>query len=148
MSNYKNVDPFDHSQTYKRANDGHVGDGGVGGMDLQRMLPRQMSTGTTRGTQAVGVLGSLIDGSNNRIVMSGNDGSSIGIGAIPGTNNAEVGLFALDTDGSLLWKVVNGTLYFYDKDTGVNYMIIGVLPDLTTGWAVAAPGNNVADAFS
>lgn len=37
--------------------------------DLSRMLPRQMSTGSLRGTQTVGYGQTKIDGSNNRITL-------------------------------------------------------------------------------
>lgn len=133
--------------------------------DISRILPRQNSIGSLRGTQLVGSKGAKIDAANNQIVLSASDGSSVGIGGIPGSPS-EVGLFTLnpsgvltykvvngvsyyyDTDGSLLLKIDEGTLFFYDKDTENNYMQAGVLPDGTTGWAVAATGFDVADGFS
>lgn len=135
-------------KAYGQYRPSHASDKSLGSSNIGRTLPRQISTGLMRGTQNVGIGGAQIDSSNNRIVLSASDGSSVGIGTIPGDTTGEVGLFALDTDGSLLWKSVNGTLYFYDKDSGVNYMTIGVLPDNTTGWAVAAPGENVADGIT
>ncbi len=133
--------------------------------NISRVLPRQNSVGALRGTQLVGSKGAKIDAANNRIVLSASDGSSVGIGDIPGFPN-EVGFFTLsptgiltykvvngvayyyDTDGSLLLKIEAGTLFFYDKNTEDNYMQAGVLPDATTGWAVASAGNEVADGFS
>lgn len=46
--------------------------------DISRILPRQNSTGTLRGTQNVGYGDTKIDGSNNRIVL----GSSAGTGNV------------------------------------------------------------------
>lgn len=116
--------------------------------DISRVLPRQLSTGTLRGTQNVGYGNVKIDGTNNRIILGATDGTSVGIGTIPNDSTGQVGFFATDTDGSLLYKVVNGTLYFYNKDTSVNYMQIGVLPDGSTGMAVAKAPYNVGDAIT
>ncbi len=41
-----------------------------------------------------------------------------------------------------------GTQYYYDPRTGVNHTQIGTLPDGTGGVAVAAEGEEVADAYS
>jgi|SRR6185503_3958852 len=118
------------------------------GADLSRVLPRQNSTGSTRGTQQVGQGGSAIDGSNNRIIIQAPDGSSVGIGNIPSTNN-EYGFFSLDPSGKLIMKIVNGTRYIYNpQDSFNNVMQDGILPDGSGGWAVASKGNNVADGFS
>lgn len=122
--------------------------GTIAGSDLSRTLPRQLSTGTLRGTQNVGYGNVKIDGTNDRIILGATDGTSVGIGTIPNDATGQVGFFATDTDGSLLYKVVNGTLYFYDKSTSINYMQIGVLPDGSTGMAVAKSGFNVADAIN
>lgn len=122
--------------------------GSIASSDISRVLPRQLSTGTLRGTQNVGYGNVKIDGTNNRIVLGANDGSSVGIGTIPNDISGQVGFFATDTDGSLLYKVVNGTLYFYNKDSGINYMQIGVLPDGSTGMAVAKTGFSVDDAIT
>lgn len=129
-----------------------------------RMLPRQVSTGAMRGTQLVGALGAKIDSSNNRIVLSAPDGSGAGIGAIPGSAN-EVGLFTLnpqgvvtykvvngvsyyyDDNGNLLLEIRNGTLFFHDKTTEINYMTLGILPNGVTGLAGANTGFSVEDGF-
>jgi hypothetical protein len=115
-----------------------------------RILPRQLSTGTTRGTQYAGYSGAAIDGANNRLVMAGEDGTSIGIGVIPNddiTVAEEVGLFAQDADGTLIFKLTNGTLFMYDKDTGENTLQLGVLPDGSTNLAIAKDTFEVEDAF-
>lgn len=113
-----------------------------------RVLPRQVSSGALRGTQRVGYGSTEIDGSNNRITISNPaDGTSVGIGSIPGSLTGEFGFFSLDADGNLIMKIVNGTWYVYDITNDKNVMQSGKLPDATYGWAVANAGNNVADGF-
>lgn len=111
-----------------------------------RVLPRQLSTGSTRGTQTVGYGNTKIDGSNNRITIAAPDGSSVGMGSIPGTAN-EYGFFSLDAGGNVVMKIVLGTWYVDDPSQNLNVMQAGVLPDGTVGWAVASEGKNVADGF-
>lgn len=120
------------------------------GAESMRILPRQLSTGTSRGTQYAGYGGAAIDGANNRLVMAGNDGTSVGIGVIPNsdiTAAEEVGLFAQDADGTLIFKLTNGTLFMFNKDTGENTLQLGVLPDGTTNLAIAKDTYEVEDAF-
>lgn len=106
----------------------------------------KLQTGNTRGTQIVGYGGTKIDGANNRIVIKNQaDGTSIGMGVIPGTT--EFGFFSLDADGNLVMKIVGGTMYVYDLDNDVNVMQAGKLPDASYGWAVASEGENVEDGF-
>lgn len=138
--------PYSKKPTIASSNNSR--EGNMPDSDISRVLPRQLSTGFMRGTQGVGSKGAKIDAANNRITLSASDGSTVGIGAIPETTTGEVGFFATDTDGSLLYKVVNGTLYFYDKDTQINYMQIGVLPNLSTGMAVAKTGYSVDQAIT
>jgi len=131
--------------------------------NISRVLPRQLSTGTMRGTQTVGYGNTKIDGSNNRItigdsiVLDGDNdtitvtndtGSTLGVGAIPGTNPVEFGFFSTDDNGKLIMKIVNGTWYTYNITDDTNVMQAGVLPDASYGWAVAAEGNNVADGYA
>jgi len=119
-----------------------------GGSDLSRIIPRQISTGFMRGTQGVGSGGAKIDASNNRIVLSASDGSSVGIGTIPDDTSGAVGFFSTDTNGKLIMKIVNGTMYVYDPDTGLNTLQVGLLPDGVGGIAGANEGYEVADGFS
>lgn len=116
--------------------------------DQSRVLPRQFSTGTMRGTQTVGYGNTKIDGSNNRITIGGPDGSSVGMGSIPGSTTNEYGFFSLDSEGRVIMKIVLGTWYVNDPDNGNNVMQSGILPDGQIGWAVAKEGTNVADGFS
>ena len=52
-----------------------------------------------------------------------------------------------DSSGFVLFKMSGSTWYWYDKNTNKNVMQVGLLPDGSYGWAVATPGNNVADTF-
>lgn len=116
--------------------------------DISRVLPRQLSTGSTRGTQTVGYGNTKIDGSNNRITIGTPDGGTIGMGSIPGSTTNEFGFFSLDAGGNLIMKIVNGTWYVDDPATDINVMQSGILPDDSIGWAVAKQDKNVADGFN
>ena len=76
--------------------------------NLSRSLPRQMSTGTLRGTQKVGYGNVEIDSSNNRITIGVAGESYIGMGTIPGFPD-EIGFFTVDNTGQLSMKIVGGT---------------------------------------
>lgn len=120
---------------------------GQGGGSADFMLPYKMNSGTMRGTQNVGT-GPKIDSANNRITLTNSvDGSSVGIGTIPGSTTNEFGFFSLDSSGNVVMKIVNGTWYVYDLSSGKNVMQTGKLPDSTYGWAVAASGKNVSEGF-
>jgi len=125
------------------------GDGGsLSASDLSRVLPRQLSTGSSRGVQKVGYGNVNIDGSNNRITIGDTDGSSIGMGSVP-DNSGDVGFFSLDSTGTLVWKQVGPTSYVYNpQDSYHNVEQNGILPDGSGGWAIAAPGYDVADGFT
>jgi hypothetical protein len=112
------------------------------------MFPYKLASGIMQGNQGVGFGGVQIDSDNNRILIKNSaDGSSIGMGVIPGTQN-EFGFFSLSTDGKLIMKIVNGTKYTYNPDDSFhNVMQDGLLPDGSGGWAVAKTGQDVQDAF-
>lgn len=110
-----------------------------------RVLPRQVGTGAMRGTQLVGNTGTMIDSANNRIVLTNSDGATVGIGTIPGSTTSEFGFFATDEDGTLVMKVVNGTLYTYDLDTGDNRVQIGKLTNGEYGAAFSKDGEDLVD---
>lgn len=117
-------------------------------LSFERIIPRQISSGSTRGTQKVGYGNTEIDGSNNRIVITNPvDGTSVGIGTIPGSTTNELGFFALDEDGNVVMKIVGPTRYILDIENSKNVMQDGKLPDGTYGWAVAKEGYNVGDAY-
>lgn len=117
--------------------------------DQSRIIPRQLSTGTLRGTQSVGYGNTKIDSSNNRITFSAADGSVVGMGAIPGSTTNEYGFFSLDTSGKLIMKIVNGTKYVYDPQNNyVNITQDGLLPDGSGGFVAAKPGVDVTSLFT
>lgn len=117
--------------------------------DLSRVLPRQLSTGTMRGTQNVGYGNAKIDGSNNRITVGGQDGGTVGLGSIPGSTTNENGFFSLDSNGKLIMKIVNGTKFVYDpKSNYVNITQDGLLPDGSGGFVAAKPGVDVSALFA
>lgn len=97
---------------------------------IERVLPRQVSTGVNRGTQTV----------------MGQDGTQIQIGNI--NNTTEFGISVIDKDGFILFKLVGQTWFWYDKTTNKNVMQVGKLPDGTYSMAIAKPGNDVDDAFN
>jgi len=113
-----------------------------------RVIPRTVSSGTMRGTQSVGSGGAKLDSSNNRISLTAEDGTSVGFGEIPNSLTNEFGFFSQDSDGTLIFKIVNGTLYMYDADTGSNTLQLGILPDGSTALAIAKEGFSVDEAFS
>jgi len=96
--------------------------------DLSRVIPRQLSTGSLRGTQTVGYGKAKLDGTNNRIVVGGDGNSSVGIGNIPGTN--EFGFFLINSTGIVTMKSVNGATTWYD-DTGT---IVSTTANGSTTW--------------
>lgn len=139
----------EYTQTgdYKAVNVEGIRNNEVDSGNTDRILPRQLSTGSTRGTQTVGYGNTKIDGSNNRITIGAPDGSSIGIGSIPGSITNEYGFFSLNEQGEVVLKIVNGTMYVYDLTTGKNIMQTGRLPDDTYGSVVAKTDINVGDVF-
>jgi len=99
--------------------------------DLSRVLPRQLSTGTTRGTQTVGYGNAKIDGSNNVISVGSTVGTQ-GIGSIPnGTNTRnEYGFWQTNQAEKIIYKQVQGTsLYFNPLDSYNNSIREGFAPD-------------------
>lgn len=69
---------------------------------------------------------------------------NIGFGVLADGN---LGMQVTDSSGFVLFKMEGQTWYWYDKTTGKNVMQVGLLPDGTYGWAVAATGYNVSDGF-
>lgn len=137
------------SSSYKIVTPGGGGDSFSTSSDISRVLPRQLSTGSTRGTQTVGYGTTKIDGTNNTITIGASDGSTIGMGAIPGSTTGEFGFFSLDANGKLIMKIVNGTKYVFDPSNNyVNITQDGLLPDGSGGFVSAKPGIDVSEAFS
>lgn len=132
-------------------------DGGSAGF----VTPYKLATGIMRGTQGVGNSGPQIDSANNRITVgnivldgdtntittTNDDGSTNGIGLIPGSLT-EHGFFATDTAGNVVWKQVGptGTIHDVTNDKGV--ILDGKLPDGTYGSVMAKTGVEVTGVFS
>lgn len=119
------------------------------GSDQSRILPRQLSIGTLRGTQSVGS-GPKIDSSNNTITVSLAGGTQ-GIGTVPNSpNNAQGGFFQTDSSNRVIWKLVEGTSYTYNRnDNYVNTILNGFSPDDgRPGIWVAKPGLDCKELLS
>lgn len=91
------------------------------------------------------IVGSLPSNQGIGIILNDNDGNpaiiiNVGSDGIPK-------LQTLSPDGTVTKQTIEGTDYYYDAN-GKNYMQIGILPDGSSGFAVAASGYNVADGFS
>lgn len=146
--------------------------GSINSSNISRILPRQMSSGTLRGTQNVGYGNVKIDSSNNRIVLADNVTNSqivIGDQNISDPTDQSFGLSITDKNGTtmLLGIQSDGTLGFTftdssgfvlfdsnglrwnwnDKTYNTNQVAIGKLPDESYNIVVAATGENVNDAF-
>ena len=122
--------------SYKQYTPNTVRNNEIGSGSTGRVLPRQVSTGSTRGTQTVGYGDTKIDGSNNvitvgdSIVLDGNssvitvtndDKSKIGMGTIPDTNT--FGFFSTNSDGIVIMSIVAGTLIM--NDTTIDRVLLG-----------------------
>lgn len=78
------------------------------------MMAYKLATGTLRGAQGVGGQGVVIDSENRRITITGDDGTSVGLGIIPGALT-ELGFFSLNDSGNVSMKIVNGNWYLLDS---------------------------------
>lgn len=114
-----------------------------------RVLPRQVTTGVTRGTQTI----QNTDGSYVTLGLIPDGGTDFGIaffnssGVIISKNTGAVETI-YDSSGNMISQNTGETQFIYDGNTGKNVMQIGKLPDDTYGFAVAATGDNVADGYS
>jgi hypothetical protein len=91
------------------------------------MFPYKLASGIMSGVQGVGFGGVNIDSNNNRITVGNitldgstntittenEDGSTVGMGLIPGTT--QFGFFVTDTDGVVVQKIVSATYSINDK---------------------------------
>ncbi len=102
----------------------------------QRVMPRELKAGSQRGEMMIqGKLTVSDPNSDEKIVI--------------GTVNDTFGIFGTSSDADnpdIAFSVVGQTFYFYNlNDSNHNIMQVGKLSDETFGWAVAAPGTDVAD---
>lgn len=125
------------------------------------MFPYRLGSGIMQGNQQVGFGSVNIDPNNNRITVGGisldgntdtitvtnEDGSSNGIGLIPGTTN-EYGFFSTDTDGQVSWKRIGPTATTIDLVNDKGVILDGKLPDGSHGQVIAKTGTDVDDLFS
>lgn len=95
-----------------------------------RVQPRQVATGVTRGTWRI----------NN------SDGSYITVGVIPETTD-DFGIAFFNSNGNMISKNQGNTQYVYDVANNKNIIQIGLLPDDTYGFVVAKSGYDVSEAF-
>lgn len=83
----------------------------------------------------------------------GGDSYGMSVPASSGTiyfgllSDGNLGIQVQDTTGYILFEMTGQTWFWYDKTTSKNVMQVGLLPDGTYGWAVAASGYNVSDGF-
>lgn len=145
--------------SYDDSANGHiqsVDSASIGSPDYnQRIYPRQVSTGSLRGTQTVGYGDVKIDGSNNRLVIGTNKDSQgrnqqTVLGQLNTSNLADksFGLKIVNTDGAqiLVGILPDGFLGIQLLDaSGKEVMRSGYLPVTKLyGWAAATPGNDLA----
>lgn len=104
---------------------------------------QQISISTDAGTIEMG----RISATRLGLEVTNTDGSSSGIGIVPGTLD-ELGFFSTDINGSVVWKQLGPTGYIFDLVNSVNIMQDGKLPDGTYGSVVAKEGVDVPDVFS
>lgn len=124
--------------------------GSIAQSDISRVLPRQLSTGSTRGTQTVGYGGVKIDGSNNRIVLDAND-TTITIGDTSNDDN-QTGINLSDSNDNSL--VTLGRTLGADSTTGLTIydgtntrrLLGGIYPDGNIKIALSQAGYDVATA--
>lgn len=89
------------------------------------------------------IMGRLSDGTIG-IILNDNDGNAAILINVDASGTPQIE--TLRADGSVAKRTVRDTDYYYDS-SGVNFMTVGVLPDGTEGFAVAATGHNVSDGF-
>lgn len=106
-----------------------------------RVMPRQLSTGSQRGTMTVqGKIVVQNPETNERILI--------------GSYNEEFGIFQAETvDGdenvlNVAKKTIGVTDYWYDLDSGRNYAQFGKLPDGTFNLILVDTPSNVVDVFA
>lgn len=111
---------------------GSANPGDMSQSDISRILPRQLSTGTLRGTQNVGYGSVKIDGSNDRITIGDNNGDSITLGST--SNNVETGavsqgfgLNITDSNNASISVGINndGNVQLLFNDSQTNRLLIG-----------------------
>lgn len=131
---------FNGSQDFKVTSPGIGGDAFSTDSNQSRMLPRQISTGSTRGTQTVGYGNTKIDGSNNRITIGTT--ATVTLGNIPDSSGGGAGVSVSDQNGSYINLGINSTdqtqLVFNDGMT--NRLVVGNQTNFGQGIYVSKAG--------
>lgn len=98
-------------------------------------------------TSQSGVSSTSISSSSNGFGFSVSDsrGFTMNFGILA---NGNLGMNIVDNSGFTLFELTGSTWNWYDKNYKVNVMQVGLKPDNTYGWAVAAQGDNVSQGFS
>lgn len=136
-----------------------------------RILPRQTTSGVTRGTQTMMsddgsyvTLGNISGTTQFGIAFYDPNGNLISTNVGPTTTvydsngkktvitgllaDGTYGIAFYDVNGNLIRKINGATQYTYDPTNGnVNITQDGQLPDGTHGWVVATTGKNVTDGY-
>lgn len=131
--------PNSNRNSYKIVTSGNGGDSFSTASDQSRMLPRQISTGSTRGTQTVGYGNTKIDGSNNVITLGTGitlDGNNEDITVGNGTN--PIITMGKDKDNTFNFRVVD--------TNGIGIAQFGQFPDQSIALKVAQPNIEVSTA--
>jgi len=130
---------FTGTQNYKVTTPGIGGDSFSTDSNLSRTLPRQMSTGSTRGTQIVGYGNTKIDGSKNSITL--------GTGIILDGTNEIITVENNSTPVINIGKDKNNDFNFRVVDkNNVGLAQFGQFPDGSIALKVAQSGVEVATA--
>lgn len=157
---------------YSQINYPSITEAKLGRGDTMRVLPRQVSTGSLRGTQIVGYGNVKIDGSNNRITIDDpithsqiilgdqdvTDATDQSFGLSITDKNGTTMLLGIQTDGTLGFRFIDSSGFvlfdsnglrwnWNDKTTDTNQVGIGKMPNNSYNIVVAATGENVDDAF-
>lgn len=88
-----------------------------------------------------------ISGKDQRMTITTTDGSSVGLGTIPG-DAGNLGFFSLNATGQVIQKIILGTWYVNKPTTAENFLQSGILPDGTGGFVITKDGSSVASVFS
>lgn len=113
-----------------------------------RVLPRAISTGSTRGTQTIGYGTIKLDGSNNRITVD-TDSASVALGDISDLDDSTgIGLVTSEGNPYVILGKTNGAnsttgLSIYD-DSGTRRLLGGEYPDGSIKIKLSRPGYDVA----
>lgn len=117
----------------------------------------QIVLGSTSGTSSIvigqqsstsgqsGVSSASVSSGGFGLSVTDNRGFTMNFGILA---NGNLGMNIVDNTGFTLFELTGATWFWYDKNHNTNVMQVGLKPDNTYGWAVAATGDNVSQGFS